>query len=222
MAVVAVIFLAPHSHGAVIALDNTNSLALQPDTRMGSTTTENWNGKVFTVGSSDAVMKELVLPLYVETTPNTHTINFELFAVDGSNFPTGSALASDSFTQALTSTATYYTFATTLGDFTMLSGQKYALVVSSDSLNTGNRVSWTGEYGTRTQYPVYTPAAGWAFDANIRTTSAGASWSTNTYYNGMMMTVTVPEPSTVILAGIALGAFVITKRRKKSVCSDLP
>lgn len=201
----------------IIALDNTNALANTPNTSLGSITTSNWNAKVFTVGSQNAVMKQLVLPLY-NTLSATQTINFSLYNVDGSNFPTGTALASYSEAKTFTTTGAYYTFTTTMGDFVMQSGTKYALVVNSQSPTTA--MSWT----TVNPQSIYTAntAAGWSFDANLRSTNSGSSWTSNTFYNGLQMTVTaaaVPEPSTYALAAIGtcfLG-LMAKRRQKKSV-----
>lgn len=203
----------------IIALDNTNALADTPITNVGSITTFSWNAKVFTVGSQNAVMKQLVLSLY-NTTAATETINFSLYNVDGSNNPTGTALASYSEAKTFTTSSSYYTFTTTMGNFVMQSGTKYALVVNSSSSTTA--MSWS-TVGTALG-SIYTAdtASGWSFDANRRTTNSGASWTSNTFYNGLQMTVTtaaVPEPSTYALAAIGtcfLG-LMAKRRQKKSV-----
>lgn len=201
----------------IIALDNTNALANTPNTSLGSITTSNWNAKVFTVGSQNAVMKQLVLPLY-NTLSATQTINFSLYNVDGSNAPTGTALASYSEAKTFTTSGAYYTFTTTMGNFVMQSGTKYALVVNSESPTTV--MSWT----TVNPQSIYTAntAAGWSFDANLRTTTSGSSWTSNTFYNGLQMTVTtaaVPEPSTYALAAIGTSflGLMAKRRQKKSV-----
>jgi len=206
------IHLAPNTHGVdLIALDNTNNLALSPGTSISSIFVSTWNAVVFSVGPVDAVMKDLTLNL-LDTSSTSQTVNFRLFAVDGGNNPTGSALASDSFTQAFTSAGTYYTVATTMGGFTMLSGQKYALVVNSNSPSSGWSFDSSGGF-----YTAYTAAGGWSYVARRRTTNSGGTWNSSSTFPGLKMTVTpVPEPSTVILTGLAFGGLAISRGRRKS------
>ena len=67
VAVMAVVMGAGVSQAATVALDNTNGGALALAGTMGSMTATNWNLKVFTVGSSNAIISSMVMGMYSTT-----------------------------------------------------------------------------------------------------------------------------------------------------------
>lgn len=199
----------------LVALDNTASLTEPITTNLGSISATNNNAKVFQVGASSAVLKSFGLSLYNATAGNAN-VTVKLFNVDGTNNPTGSALATDTFTASLTPSAAYYTFNSTLGGYSLQAGTKYALVFSG-SPTSGGTISWT-KAGTASLGSAYVAAPGWSYITNLRSTNSGSTWAANSYYNGMMMTVTttVPEPSTCALTMIAAGFACVAGRRRKA------
>lgn len=203
------------SAAVVSALDNTANGTAALAGNLGSLTATNWNLKVFTVGSSNATISSMVMGMY-SSTVSTYNITWELYAVDGSNNPTGSVLASDTQSQSFTSVnaSSYYTFTTggTLASYSMQAGQKYGLLFKSDAATV--TLSWTQ---TSTNQ-VYSPgSSSFTYDANRRTTNSGSSYSDNGYYNAWQMNVNaaaaVPGAG---LAGLAtLGLAGIARRRRR-------
>jgi len=199
----------------VTALDNTVGETAALAGSLGSLTSSRWNFKVFTVGSSNATISSMVMGMY-SSTASTYNITWELYAVDGSNNPTGSVLASDTQSQSFTSVnaSSYYTFTTggTLASYSMQAGQTYGLLFKSDAATT--TLSWT-ETSAGT---VYSPgSSGFSFVANRRTTNSGSSYSDNGYYNAWQLNVNaasaVPGAG---LAGLAtVGLAGISRRRRR-------
>ena len=217
VAVLAVVMGAGVSQAATVALDNTNGGAATLSGTLGSITSFSWNFKVFTVGSSNATISSMVMGMY-STTVSTYNITWELYAVDGSNNPTGSALATDTQSQSFTSTggpnSAYYTFTTggTLASYSMQAGQTYGLLFKSDASTTS--LSWT----TPSPAPAYSVGtSGFTFVANRRTTNSGTSYTSNTYYNAWQMNVSgasaVPGAGLAGLASIGLAG--VSRRRRR-------
>ena len=203
------------SAAVVSALDNTANGTAALLGNLGSLTSSRWNFKVFTVGSSNATISSMVMGMY-STQVTTYNITWELYAVDGSNNPTGSVLASDTQSQSFTNTnvSSYYTFTTggTLASYSMQANQTYGLLFKSDAATT--TLSWT-ETSAQT---VYSPgSSGFSFVANRRTTNSGSSYSDNGYYNAWQMNVNaasaVPGAG---LAGLAMvGLAGVSRRRRR-------
>lgn len=195
---------------AAIVLDNTNDRSVAPANVLGSTTQSNWNARVFdTPATGNWTLDLLTMGMY-DTGSNTWDILVRLFNVDGSNDPTGSALASQTFSQSFTTTGTYYDFDLTGDDWTLMASARYALVVSSSAPST--TLSWT----TPSPAPAYTASEGFAYIVNKRTTNAGSSWSSNTFYNSMVLEATsgsVPAPSVVLLLLPGMAGLLALRRR---------
>jgi len=202
----------------VTALDNTAGETATLAGSLGSLTSSRWNFKVFTVGSSNATISSMVMGMY-SSTASTYNITWELYAVDGSNNPTGSVLASDTQSQSFTSVnaSSYYTFTTggTLASYSMQAGQTYGLLFKSDAATT--TLSWT-ETSAGTVYSPGSPvSSGFTFVANRRTTNSGSSYSDNGYYNAWQLNVNaasaVPGAG---LAGLAtVGLAGVSRRRRR-------
>lgn len=197
-----------------IALDNTagGTASLRGD--MGSLTSTNWNLKVFTVGSSDATISSMAMGFYASSVAN-YDITWELYAVDGSNDPTGAVLASDTQSQSFTRSAAYYTFATggDLASYSMQAGQTYGLLFKSNA--SGPVLSWTQTNAAS----IYSPgSSGFSFVANRRSTNSGTSFNSNSYYNAWQMetsasSAVVPGPGVAGLAFIGLAGVAGRRRR---------
>ena len=203
------------SAAVVSALDNTANGTAALQGNLGSLTATNWNLKVFTVGSSNATISSMVMGMYASTA-STYSITWELYAVDGSNNPTGSVLASDNQSQSFTTAnaSSYYTFTTggTLASYSMQANQTYGLLFKSAG-GTGT-LSWTQTSPNQ----VYLPgSSGFSFVANRRTTNSGGLYTDNGYYNAWQMNVNaasaVPGAG---LAGLAMvGLAGVSRRRRR-------
>jgi hypothetical protein len=209
-ALIAIKLLAGSANAAVIldnTLDATNSLT----TSLGSITVSNYQAKIFTTPSTGSwALDGMKMGLYSQTGNVARTVSVDLKAVDGSNNPTGSVLATESFTLSLTSTPTYYDFDLNAADWDLSSGMTYALVFSSDA--SSSTTSWTQPPSNN----VYSMSDGFTFEGTRRSTNAGSSWSVNSYNNGLQLSVTaVPEPS-LIVPSVTVVAFYALRRRRRA------
>ncbi len=111
-------------------MDNTNNLAKDP-TNMDQLH-EGDIAIVFTTNATPYDLYSATLVLY-NFSPTISDVTFSIKLADGSNVPTGSVLASETFNnQAIPSTAAYKTFTfSTLNSYAFDANTKYALVVST-------------------------------------------------------------------------------------------
>ena len=196
---------------ATVALDNTAS-GLSGNSS-GLTTTL-WRVRVFTVGASNVSISSMKMGLYSTQVTST-SITWELYLVDGSNNPTGSALASDTQSVSFTSTggpsSALYNFTTggTLATFSMQAGQKYGLLFKSNAAT----LNWTPNSGST----VYSPgSSGFAYVANRVTSNSGSSYASNSTYNAWSMSVNAASavPGTGLAAIAGLGLASMRRRRR--------
>ncbi len=209
-ALIAIKLLAGSANAAVIldnTLDATNSLT----TSLGSITVSNYQAKIFTTPSTGSwALDGMKMGLYSSSGAVARTVSVDLKAVNGSNNPTGSVLATESFTLSLTSTPTYYDFDLNAADWALSSGMTYALVFSSDA--SSPTTAWTQPPSNN----VYSMSDGFTFEGTRRSTNAGSSWSVNSYNNGLQLSVTaVPEPS-LIVPSVTVVAFYALRRRRRA------
>ena len=196
---------------ATVALDNTAG-GLSGNSSGLSTTL--WRVRVFTVGASNVSISSMKMGLYSTQVTST-SITWELYLVDGSNNPTGSALASDTQSVSFTSTggpsSALYNFTTggSLATYSMQAGQKYGLLFKSNAAT----LNWTPSSGNT----VYSPgSSGFAYVANRVTSNSGTSYSGNSTYNAWSMTVNAASavPGTGLAAIGGLGLAGMRRRRR--------
>ena len=206
---------ATESHAAAtIALDNTASGLAGSSSGL---TTSLWRVRVFTVGASNVSISSMKMGLYSTQTATPTSITWELYLVDGSNNPTGTALASDtqsvSFTSTGGSSSALYNFTTggTLATFSMQAGQKYGLLFKSNAAT--QTLNWTPT-SANTVYSA--GSSGFAYVTNRVTSNSGASYSGNSTYNAWSMTVNPASavPGTGLAAIAGLGMASMRRRRR--------
>lgn len=199
--------LAPTARAAVIldnTLDGTNPLT----TSLGSITVNNYTAKVFTTPATGTwSLDGLKMALYSSTGNVSRNVSADLKAVDGSNNPTGSPLASETFTLNLTSTPSYYDLDLTAEDWTLAPNTTYALVLRSDAPTA--TTSWTQPPSDST----YSMSENFTLVGGRRSTNGGSSWSVNSYGNGLQILATVPEPAAVSTA-VACGLLGLVAWRR--------
>jgi hypothetical protein len=209
-ALIAIKLLAGSANAAVIldnTLDGTNSLT----TNLGSISVDRYQAKIFTTPSTGSwTLDGMKMALYSQTGNVARTFLVDLKAVDGSNNPTGSVLATESFVLNLTSTPTYYDIDLNAAIWGLSSAMTYALVFSSDAST--STTSWTQPPSNNS----YSMSGGFTFVGTRRTINSGSSWSANTYNNGLQLSVTaVPEPS-LIVPSVTVVAFYALRRRRRA------
>lgn len=200
----------------VVALDNTAGGTATLSGLLGSIEVARWNVRVFTVGSSNATISSMKMGMYSSSLA-TYNITWALYAVDGSNNPTGAVLATDTQSQQFTSTgggsSAYYVFTTggTLASYSMQAGQTYALAFKSDATDTS--LSWTTPSGN----PSYAPgSSGFTYVQSLRTSDNGNTYSVNTFNNAWQMNVSVAAvPGSGALGIAGLGLAGVARRRRR-------
>jgi hypothetical protein len=211
-AILALGALTVSAHAAVFldnTLDGTNPLT----TSLGSITVQNFNAKVITTPSSGSwALDGMKMGLYSSTGSVNRTVTLDLRAVDGSNNPTGSVLATESFVVGLTTTPTYYDFVLDTSLWELEPNTTYALVFRSDAPSP--TTSWTQPPSSNT----YTTSGDFTFVSNLRSTNGGTSWSSNSYFNALQLSVTaVPEPATTAwCAGCVLLGVGVWRHRSRA------
>lgn len=196
---------------ATVAFDNTGGGTAGLKTSLATMTDATWWFKVFTVGASNATISSMTMGMWSNTA--NHDITWELYAVDGSNNPTGSALASDTQSQVFGATGSangdYYQFTTggTLASFSMQAGQTYGLLFKTDS----STVNWTETISADN----YTAGGGFTYNGGGRTFNSGTTWSTSTYRNAWSMTVDASAVPGTGLASLAIIGLVGVSRRRR-------
>jgi hypothetical protein len=200
---------------ATVILDNTSSTVSQ--SALNATTTS-WNGLVFTPNSNYTLRSLTFVPEY--TNPTTVDYTVRLFAVDGSNLPTGAALASKtqpsvSVVQQTSATnanaITLDLTAGSTGSWDTIGSTSYALVFSS-----------TGQAGFGFSSTSSSTSEA-TFLGRTFTSNSGSTWgygTTTTLIPWVQVTdvAPVPEPSTYVmaLAGLACGGYTIFRRRERA------
>jgi hypothetical protein len=214
-AIIAIALLAGPANAEVI-LDNTLNGTNSLSTNLGSISVDRYQAKIFTTPSTGSLALDgMKMALYSQTGNVARTVSVDLKAVDGSNNPTGSVLATESFVLNLTSTPTYYDIDLNAAIWGLSSAMTYALVFSSDA--SSSTTSWTQPPSNNS----YSMSGGFTFVGTRRTNNSGSTWSVNTYNNGLQLSVApvsaVPEidPNSLgsVLA-LVLGSLGMLERRR--------
>jgi hypothetical protein len=168
---------------------------------------------VFQTGPSITSLNSLALNLLLGNGTSDLSINFNisLYAVDGSNDPTGTALSVDNASATWSSQLPFpqltpqvftYTNLTNMFALNLAATTKYALVLSDSDGSPSFEHYWTGK-STNT----YATSGGFSYQSTRRSTDNGANWSSLGSVFPIVAISAVPEPSTCSLA--AISALVI-------------
>lgn len=185
--------------------------ALAPLTN-ASITDLNWLAQGFTVGGTNTVLSSVTLGLY----DNNNTVaRVQVFASGSGSVPSGLPLAT--LTQnvsSLTPALMTFSFSPSLS---LTTGSSYWVVVSTtESLGLFN---WAfnneGDFPTEQNLSGYSPLN----PVTKLSTNSGASWSSSGSNRPASISITaVPEPSSIVLAGLGvLAAGYQLRRRMKRV-----
>ena len=200
----------PSLHAAIL-LDNT-SVPLSPNSALGW---GNWVGLSFSTGSQVNTIRSLTLaPFYMNmfdpsgAGPGTGSITAELFAAGGDYYPTGSALASETFLGVpFGNTPAEWTesFANT---FTLNANSSYVLKLSK-SIGAGANLG--------TSYPsdgpLSTGTSGLTYNGRVSNYSGSVQGPfADTPWVKLDGDYAVPEPSTYALL---LGGLAVAARRRR-------
>jgi hypothetical protein len=201
----------------ITVLDNTVDLTDPPISSGTLLTVTSHVAKIFTVGSTDAVMKQIDLAIQSGPIIYDETILFHLYAVDANKNPTGVSLGSYSEIRSYSTNPLFASYETTMNGFVMQAGTTYALVANSLGTQLPTVLFWT----VLNSNNPYATEGGWTFDETRISTDAGNQWSVSPLSHGMKITVsTVPEPSTLSTAFIAFATFTLIRfggKKRKSV-----
>ena len=138
--------------------------------------------------------------------PATYNLHIDLMAVNGSNLPTGSALATVSQSVTVTTTPVYFTYdvatlpGSTFDDYRLLANTKYSVNLYTSGGD--------GTFGLIWNATGSLPAASNGFTYNTLALSgdSGSSWGSSTSvmssFEMMFAPVPVPEPGNAVLAGV--------------------
>jgi hypothetical protein len=209
-----ILLCAASSGKAAVILDNTLAGTNPLTTSLGSITVTNYQAKVFTTPvDGDWALDGFKMALYSSPAVTGRNVFVSLMAVDGSNNPTGAALVSETFVVNLSDTPAYYDFDLNASNWALTNGVTYALLFRSDAPSANT--SWTQPPASAT----YTMSEGFTFVGTRRSTNTGASWSVNSYNNGLQLSAVnsaIPEPSAAgALAGCVALGLVVTRRKRR-------
>lgn len=209
-AAVAALFLAAASAeaGSVTALSNPfNQVATTTSQISGST----WFATGFTTGTSTDFLSLTGVKLSVATSGTVTTSNPVIKLFTGVSNPTTelATLSGSLITSASPVTATY---APTSSPLALLPNTSYWVVLSAEA---GDQYSWY----TTDETPVEQNGSGFSFISARRSLNAGSAWSNSVTAAAGAVSIEVapvPEPSTIMLAGIGVaGALVIDRSRRQ-------
>ena len=202
-------------HASVI-LDNTINGTNSITTNLGSISLTSYQAKIITTPVTGSWSLDAMKMALYESGSVSRLVTVDLRAVDGSNNPTGTVLATQSFTVNLTATPTYYDFDLNQNIWGLNAATTYAFVFRSDASSA--TTSWTQPSNNNT----YSTSLGFTFVESRRSLDAGSTWFANGYNNGLQLSViststAVPEPTaTGPAVGFALllcAAAAVSRRR---------
>jgi hypothetical protein len=181
--------------------------ALNPSTN-ASITDVNWLAHGFTVGGTNTVLSSVTLGLY----DNSNTVaRVQLFASGSGSVPSGLPLATLTQTvSSLTPARMTFSFSPSLS---LTSGSSYWVVVSTTE--TSGLFNWS--FNNEGDFPTAQNSSGYSAlsPVTMASTDSGASWSTSGVNRPASISITaVPEPSSIVLAGLGVLAAGYQLRRR--------
>ena len=167
----------------------------------------------FTTGTNSGYqINDLKLQLSnVDTQPRTFTFDASLYAVNGSNFPTGTALATASLnTGSMAANANVLLDFNTLGalgNYTLAGNTNYALTLENGSQNS---LLWKVADGT----PVTNNGFAYVQSSTWSTLIQWSSLGSNNFMMQLSGTSNdVPEPTSLSLLGLGMALLAVNKKR---------
>jgi hypothetical protein len=163
----------------------------------------------FTTGTNAGFLDLKSVKLSLKTTTATSNPVISIFSsgTNGVGAIPGSLLATLNGPQ-ITNTLSSQTFTFT-GNVSLQPSTNYWVVLSASGAD-----SYQWEFANDS--PTAVNDSGYSFIAGRRSTNNGGSWSNNaTAAAGMVEVQAVPEPSTIMLAGIGLAAAVVVDRSRR-------
>jgi hypothetical protein len=184
--------------------------ALNPSTNAGISDV-NWLAHGFTVGGTNTVLSSVTLGLY----DNSNTVaRVQLFASGSGSVPSGLPLATLTQTvSSLTPALMTFSFSPSLS---LTSGSSYWVVVSTTE--TSGLFNWS--FNDEGDFPTAQNSSGYSALSPVTkaSTDSGASWSTSGVNRPASISITsitaVPEPSSIVLAGLGVLAAGYQLRRR--------
>lgn len=198
---------------AEVILDNTSTATASSGTVSLSAT--GWESLIFTSHANLTPTSLTMLTVWTGSGSTTATITVSLYGVGANDLPTGSALATSTVTGVTVVPSTTFTTAdayemnlttSSTGSWSMLSGTKYAVVLSADRVYrlpvyADNPSTTNGTWIGRS----YSPTSGSSWNALQLTTIP--------FFKLDATPVPVPEPSTCILCFSAGVVALVSKKR---------
>jgi|688.fasta_scaffold91151_3 hypothetical protein len=170
----------------------------------------NWFTVGFTTGTSPDFLSLTGVKLSLATSGTTVSTNPIVRLFSGVSNPTTevTTLIGSTLSSALPSTAT---FTPSSSPLSLSPGTNYWVVLSAGA---GDAYGW---YSTD-ENPAEQNGSGYSFVAGRRSTNAGSSWSNNVVVAVSAVSVevlAVPEPPTIMLAGLGVVGVVVADRTRR-------
>jgi hypothetical protein len=171
---------------------------------------------IFTAPASPAGLKlgSFRFGFQETTTGSTLALTAALYAVDGSNNPTGPVLASLVTNVTVSPTAAYYTFdlvsdpGSTFDDYTLTAGQTYALVLYS----TGGSILEGPRWNVPSPATTPTASNGFTFVGYRFSFDSGASWSPSGTLNSITVTTAGRDSNVTVSNDAELRAALLDQQ----------
>jgi len=204
-----VIFAAPSQAGpvSITAFSNPFSQVLTGNSTVSGS---NWFTTGFTTGTSPDFLSLTAVKLSLATSGTTTTANPIVRLFSGVSNPTTQIVTLTGSTLSSSSPSTV-TFLPPTSPLALSPNTNYWVVLSAGG---SDAYGWY----TTDEFPDQQNGSGYSFVAGRRSTNAGSTWSNNALAQVSAVAidvVSVPEPSTIMLAGLGIaGVFVADRSRR--------